>query len=69
MTTLVAAFVGLGYFMVMLAIVAIIGMKMGWFATFFNLTDSYADSRDWSGSKTEKFLLFLEKKGISFRAG
>lgn len=68
MTTLVAAFVGLGYFMVMLAIVAIIGMKMGWFATLFNLTDSYADSRDWSGSKTEKFLLFLEKKGISFRA-
>lgn len=68
MTTLVAAFVGLGYFMVMLAIVVIIGMKMGWFATLFNLTDSYADSRDWSGSKTEKFLLFLEKKGISFRA-
>nr|DAM88282.1 MAG TPA: hypothetical protein [Caudoviricetes sp.] len=68
MTTLVAAFVGLGYFMVMLAIVAIIGIKMGWFTALFNAVDSYADSRDWSGSKTEKFLLFLEKKGISFRA-
>lgn len=68
MTTLVAAFVGLGYFMVMLAIVAIIGIKMGWFSALFNLTDSYADSRDWSGSRTESFLLFLEKKGISFRA-
>lgn len=68
MTTLVAAFVGLGYFMVMLAVVAIIGIKMGWFAALFNLTDSYADSRDWSGSKVEKVLLFLEKKGISFRA-
>ena len=68
MTTLVAAFVGLGYFMVMLAVVAIIGIKMGWFAALFNLTDSYADSRDWNGSRTEKFLLFLEKKGISFRA-
>lgn len=68
MTTLVAAFVGLGYFMVMLAIIAIIGIKMGWFSALFNLTDSYADSRDWSGSRTESFLLFLEKKGISFRA-
>ena len=68
MTTLVAAFVGLGYFMVMLAIVAIIGIKMGWFTALFNLTDSYADSRVWNGSKVEKFLLFLEKKGISFRA-
>ena len=68
MTTLVAAFVGLGYFMVMLAVVAIIGIKMGWFTALFNMTDAYAASRDWSGSKTEKFLLFLEKKGISFRA-
>ena len=68
MTTLIAAFVGLGYFMVTLAIVAIIGIKMGWFTTLFNLTDSYADSKDWNGSRTEKFLLFLEKKGISFRA-
>lgn len=68
MTTLVAAFVGLGYFMVMLAVVAIIGIKMGWFTALFNLTDIYADSKDWNGSRTEKFLLFLEKKGISFRA-
>lgn len=68
MTTLVAGIVGLGYFVVMLAVIAVIGIKMGWFATLFDLTDSYADSRDWSGSKTESFLLFLEKKGISFRA-
>ena len=68
MTTLVAAFVGLGYFMVMLAVIAIIGIKMGWFTTLFNLTDSYADKQDWNGSRTEKFLLFLERKGISFRA-
>lgn len=68
MTTLVAAIVGLGYFMVMLAIIAIIGIKMGWFTTLFNTVDSYVDSKDWNGSKTEKFLLFLEKKGINFRA-
>lgn len=68
MTTLVAAFVGLGYFMVMLAIVAIIGIKMGWFTALFNMTDAYADSKNWNGSRTEKFLLFLERKGISFRA-
>ena len=68
MTTLVAAFVGLGYFMVMLAMVAIIGIKMGWFSALFDITDKYADNKDWSGSRTEKFLLFLEKKGISFRA-
>ena len=68
MTTLVAGLIGLGYFTVMLAIVAIIGIKMGWFSTLFDITDKYADSKDWNGSKTEKFLLFLEKKGISFRA-
>lgn len=68
MTTLIAAIVGLGYFMVMLAVIAVIGIKMGWFATLFDLTDSYANSRDWSRSRIEKFLLFLEKKGISFRA-
>ena len=68
MTTLVAAIIGLGYFMVMLAIVAVIGIKMGWFSALFDITDKYADSKDWNGSKTEKFLLFLEKKGISFRA-
>ena len=68
MTTLVAGIIGLGYFMVMLAVVAIIGIKMSWFTALFNMTDAYADSRDWSGSKTEKFLLFLERKGISFRA-
>lgn len=68
MTTLVAGIIGLGYFMVMLAVVAIIGIKMGWFTTLFNMTDAYADSKDWNGSRTEKFLLFLERKGISFRA-
>ena len=68
MTTLVAGIIGLGYFMVMLAVIAIIGIKMGWFATLFEITDNYANSKDWNGSRTEKFLLFLEKKGISFRA-
>lgn len=68
MTTLVAAFVGLGYFMVMLAVIAVIGIKMGWFSALFDAIDNYADRQEWNGSRTEKFILFLEKKGISFRA-
>lgn len=68
MTTLVAGIIGLGYFVAMLAVIAVIGIKMGWFSALFDITDKYADSKDWNGSKVEKFLLFLEKKGISFRA-
>ena len=68
MTTLVAAIVGLGYFMVMLAVIAVIGIKMGWFSALFDVIDNYADRQEWNGSRTEKFLLILERKGISFRA-